>query len=74
MFIIWQFDDIENKHDVCRGKNCMEKFCESFKQHVIKLATLEKKNIILLTNKELESYASQKYCDIWKKMFVDKYA
>ena len=25
---IWEFDYIENKHSLCRGKYCMEKICE----------------------------------------------
>ena len=30
------FKSIENKHDVCRGKDCMETFCESLREHVMK--------------------------------------
>ena len=26
MSTIWTFDDMKIKHDICRGKNCMEKF------------------------------------------------
>ena len=26
-----QFDDLKNKQDVYRGKDCMKKFCESLK-------------------------------------------
>ena len=29
MSTISSFKNIENKHDVYRGKNCMKKFCES---------------------------------------------
>ena len=28
---IWAFDHIENKHTLYRGKDCIKKFCESFK-------------------------------------------
>ena len=28
---------IENKHDVCRGKDCMKKFCESLREHAIEM-------------------------------------
>ena len=31
MSMIWTFGDIENKHNVCKGENCMEKFCELLK-------------------------------------------
>ena len=36
MSTISSFKSIENKHDVCRGKDCMKKFCESLREHVIK--------------------------------------
>ena len=29
MSTIWTFDGTENKYNVYRGKDCMEKFCES---------------------------------------------
>ena len=28
MSAIWAFDHIENKHTLCRGKDCMEMFWE----------------------------------------------
>ena len=27
---------IENKHNICRGKDCMKKFCESLREHAMK--------------------------------------
>ena len=35
MSIISSFRTIENKDDVYRGKNCMEKFFESLREHAI---------------------------------------
>ena len=29
--------NIENKHGVYRGKDCMKKFCESLREHTIKI-------------------------------------
>ena len=43
MSAILSFKDIENKHDVYRGKNCMKKFCESLKKHAVKIINLKKK-------------------------------
>ena len=37
MSTILSFKGIENKHDVCRGKDCMRKFCESLREHVMKI-------------------------------------
>ena len=36
MSTIWTFDCIKNKHDVCRGEDCMKKFCESLREHAIR--------------------------------------
>ena len=30
------FKEIENTHEVCKGKDCMKKFCESLKEHDMK--------------------------------------
>ena len=43
MSAILVFDGIENKYDVYRGKDCMRKFCESLKEHVVKIINFEKK-------------------------------
>ena len=34
---ILSFRSIENKHDVYRGQDCMKKFCESLREHTIKI-------------------------------------
>ena len=47
----------------------MRKFCESLKEHAMKIINFEKKLIISLTNKKLQSYASQENCRICKKRF-----
>ena len=39
--ISW-FRIIENKHDVYRGKDCMKKFCESLREHAMKINNLKK--------------------------------
>ena len=52
----------------------MKKFCESLEEHAMKIINFEEKEMILLTNKEFESYASQAKCHICKRKFEDKYA
>ena len=37
MSTISTFKDIENKHDAFRSKDCMKMFCESLRQHAIKI-------------------------------------
>ena len=43
MTTISSFKSIENKHNVCRGKDCMKIFCESLREHAIKKINLKKK-------------------------------
>ena len=43
MSTILSFRIIENKHDVYRGKDCMKKFCESLREHAMKIITFKKK-------------------------------
>ena len=40
---ISSFKNIENKHDVYRGKDCMEKFCEFLRNHAMKVINFKKK-------------------------------
>ena len=47
---ILSFKEIENKHDIYRGEDCMKKFCESLKQHLMKIVNFKKKKLKLLTN------------------------
>ena len=37
------FKRIENKLDVCRGKDCMKKFCEFLIEHAVKTINFKKK-------------------------------
>ena len=50
MSTISSFKNIENKHDVYRGKDCMKKFCESLREHAMKIINLKKTK--LLTKEE----------------------
>ena len=45
MYMIWTFDGIDNKHDVYRGEGYRKKFCESYREHIIKILYFEKKKI-----------------------------
>ena len=63
-------DATKNKPDSYRSKDCMERFCKDWKEHVRKLTNYEKKEMISLTNKEKELYNKQKVCYICKKEFI----
>ena len=43
MSAIWGFDQIENKHTLYCGKDCMKKFCESLREHAKIIIDFEKK-------------------------------
>ena len=52
MSAISSFRSIENKHDIYRGKDCMEKFCEFLREHAMKIINLKRKKKLL--TKELQ--------------------
>ena len=66
MTTISSFKSIENKHNVCRGKDCMKIFCESLREHAIKKINLKKK-MKLLTKEQQESYENAKSVIFVKK-------
>ena len=37
------FKNIENKHNVYRGKDCIKTFCESSREHAVKIINFQKK-------------------------------
>ena len=43
MSTISSFRSIENKHDVCIGKDCMKKLCEFLREHALKIISLKRK-------------------------------
>ena len=76
MSTIWGFYHTGNKHTLYRGKDCMKKFCESFREHAESIINFEKKKMLPL-RKELESHEDAKICYIcgikfFKKLFRDK--
>ena len=60
MFKISSFKDMQNEHDVYRGKDCMKMFCESLREHANEYNEFKKKKMKLLTKKQQESYKKDK--------------
>ena len=52
----------------------VKSFCESFRQHTMKMINFKKKKMKLSTNKQKESYENAKICYICQEKFKDKYA
>ena len=73
MYTISSFRSRENKHDVSRGKDCTKKFCESLREHAMKVIHFKKKKMKLLTKEQQESYENAKICYICKEKFENRY-
>ena len=67
MSIISSCRSIENKHDVCGGKDFIKKFCESLRKHTMKIINFKKKKMKLLTKEQKESYENAKIFVFAKK-------
>ena len=63
------FDKWENKQTYYRKRDCMERFCNDLKKHVIRIINYERKPMIALTEEEKESYENQQLCHICDKEF-----
>ena len=55
MSTISSFRSIENKQDVYRGKDCMKKFCEFLRKHVVKIINLKKKKEEIINKRAVGS-------------------
>ena len=51
----------------------MKKFCESLREHAMKITNFKKKKMKLLTKEVQESYENTKICYICKEKFEKKY-
>ena len=71
MSTISSFKSIENKHDVCRGKDFMKNFFESLREHTMKIINFKKKKMKLLTKEQQESYENAKVG--YKEKIENKY-
>ena len=43
MSAISSFKNIQNRHDVHLGKDCMKKFCKSLREHALEIINFKKK-------------------------------
>ena len=58
--------NMENKYDLYRGKDCIKTFCEYLREHAMEIIYSKKKEMKLSTNKEQKSYKNAKNCYISK--------
>ena len=64
---------IENKHDLCRTKDCMKRFGESLREHVMKTINFKNKKLSSFTKEQHELFENAKICCICKDKFQNKY-
>ena len=70
-FAHFLFDSSKSKRNFYRGVDWMKKFCADLKKHAADVIDFEKKEILPLTDKEIESYNHQKFHHICKAKFLD---
>ena len=63
------FDKSENKQTYYRKRDCMKRFSNDLKEHVIRIINYETKLMIALTEEEKESYENQQPCHMCDKEF-----
>lgn len=58
-----------NKHDSNRDQDYMKKLSVDLREHATEIINCEKKEMLPLTDKEVDSCNNQKFCHIRKKKF-----
>ena len=71
MSAISSFRSTENKLDVYKGKDCMKKFCESLREHAMKIVNFKIKKVTLLTKEQQESYENVKIVFVKKNLKIN---
>ena len=67
MSTILAFDNIENRHSLYRGEDCMKKLCSFLREHSTNVINYEKKKMLPATEKELKIYQDLTVCYICRK-------
>ena len=67
--LVNSFDSTQNKHSFYRGKDSTKKFSKDLKGHATKIINLKEKDMIPLTDEEIEFYEKQNVCHICQKEF-----
>ena len=70
MSTIWTFDNIENKHTLYCGEDCMKKNCDSLGEHAAYVISFKKKKMLQLPKKELKLHQYATECHICGKRFL----
>ena len=66
MSITWEYNDLENKHNLYCGKYCMKNLSESLKDHMKNIIDFEKKNVTVNRRTKITSRHKSRL-HLWKK-------
>ena len=66
MSLICSLDDTKNRRKSNRRKYCIKKFCNDLKELVTEIINYKEKEMIPLTDKEINFYEEQKVCGVCK--------
>ena len=69
MSTIWGYDHIEDKHTLYLGKDCMNQFCTSLREHAKTIIDFAERKMLPLTKEELKYIKMQKYVIFVKKKY-----
>ena len=68
MSTIWTFKNIENKHTLYRGEDCMKKFCNSSREHATDIINFEKKNVTVNKRRTKITSRRKSILYLWEKI------
>ena len=74
MQIIWEFNEIENKHSLYRGDNCIKTFCEILKECAKSITNSEKKKNVAVNKKRTKITPKQQNVTFLEKKNQNKFA
>ena len=67
MSTMWAFDNMENKHTLYCGEECMKKFCTSLREHAKNIIDFEKKKILSKSRTKITSRCKN-MLHLWKNV------
>ena len=68
MSTIWTFKNIENKHTLYHGEDCMKKFCNSSREHATDIINFEKKNVTVNKRRTKITSRRKSILYLWEKI------
>ena len=71
LFTNCSFDSSQEEHNFYRGVDCLKNFWPDLVKHAAVIINYEKKEMLPMTDEDIESYNDQTFYQICKKEFYD---